>query len=158
MIDLVEDFQEILIELADADADFVVIGGYAVAFHGHPRGTKDLDVLVRATPSNATRVYRALAAFGAPLEQFDVQESDFSDYDGVLQIGLPPRRIDILNKAAAITFDEAIEDNLSMHVQGRRVPFIGLKALSKHKLAAGRKQDLADVAALSKITRSPKNE
>lgn len=99
MIELAKDFQEILIELADAEADFVVIGGYAVAFHGHPRGTKDLDVLVRAVPANAERVYRALALFGAPLELLEVQEADFASYDGVLQIGLPPRRIDILNKA-----------------------------------------------------------
>ena len=153
MIELARDFQEILIELADAEADFVVIGGYAVAFHGHPRGTKDLDVLVRATPSNAKRVYQALAAFGAPLKQLEVQESDFAEYDGVLQIGLPPRRIDILNKAAGITFDEAVEDNLSTQIEGRRVAVIGLKALVKNKTAAGRKQDLADVAALSRIKR-----
>lgn len=153
MIELAKDFQEILIELADAEADFVVIGGYAVAFHGHPRGTKDLDVLVRATASNAKRVYQALAAFGAPLKQLEVQESDFSEYDGVLQIGLPPRRIDILNKAAGITFNEAVEDNLSTQIEGRRVAIIGLKALVKNKKAAGRKQDLADVAALGKIKR-----
>jgi len=139
--------------LADAEADFVVIGGYAVAFHGHPRGTKDLDVLVRATPSNAMKVYQALAAFGAPLKQLEVQESDFTGYDGVLQIGLPPRRIDILNRAAGITFDEAIEDDLSTQIEGRRVPVIGLRALMKNKREAGRKQDLADVAALARIKR-----
>jgi hypothetical protein len=88
VIELVEDFKDLLIELADAEADFVLIGGYAVAFHGHPRGTKDLDVLVRATVSNAQKVYKALAAFGAPLDQFKVSEADFSDYEGILQIGL----------------------------------------------------------------------
>jgi len=158
VIELAKDFQEILIELADAEADFVVIGGYAVAFHGHPRGTKDLDVLVRAVPANAERVYRALALFGAPLELLEVQEADFASYDGVLQIGLPPRRIDILNKATGITFDEAIEDDLSTQIEGRRIPIIGLDALTKNKLAAGRKQDLADVAALSKVRRPDRIE
>jgi hypothetical protein len=89
MIELPADFRDLLIELYDAGADFVVLGGHAVAFHGHPRATKDLDVLVRATPANAARVYRALAAFGAPLDAFEVGEEDFASYDGVLQIGLP---------------------------------------------------------------------
>src|SRR5262249_5223203 len=83
-------------ELHDAGAEFVLIGGHAVAFHGHPRATKDLDVLVRADAQNAKRVYRALAAFGAPLESFEIGEEVFAQYDGVLQIGLPPRRIAIL--------------------------------------------------------------
>jgi len=67
MIELFDDFRDLLIELHDAGAKFVVLGGHAVAFHGHPRATKDLDVLVDADPENARRVYRALAAFGAPL-------------------------------------------------------------------------------------------
>jgi hypothetical protein len=79
-----------------------------VAFHGHPRATRDFDVPVRATPANAQKVYRALAAFGAPLDDFEVGEADFATYEGVLQIGLPPRRIDVLNRADGITFDEAV--------------------------------------------------
>ena len=103
VVDLPQDLRDLLIELHDAGAEFVVVGGYAVAFHGHPRATKDLDILVRAAPDNAARVYRALAAFGAPLSNFEVSETDFATYDGVLQIGLPPRRIDILNRATGIT-------------------------------------------------------
>jgi hypothetical protein len=104
MIELFEDFRDILVELHRAGARFVVLGGHAVAFHGHPRATKDLDVLVEADPSNAKRVYAALAAFGAPLSSFEVRVEDFSSYDGVLQIGVPPRRIDIINRADGITF------------------------------------------------------
>lgn len=89
MIGLFEDFRDILVELHRAGARFVVLGGHAVAFHGHPRATKDLDVLVEADPSNAKRVYAALAAFGAPLSSFEVRVEDFSSYDGVLQIGVP---------------------------------------------------------------------
>ena len=125
MIELPDDFRDMLVELSDASVDFVVLGGHAVAFHGHPRATKDLDVLVRPTPENASKVYRALAAFGAPLEAFDVSAADFTSYDGVLQIGLPPRRIDILNRATGITFDEAVAGDDAFEVEGRRIPIIG---------------------------------
>jgi hypothetical protein len=126
----------------------VVVGGHAVAFHGHPRATKDLDILVRATPENAERVYRALEAFGAPLAAFEVRESDFATYDGVLQIGVPPRRIDLLNRATGLTFAEAVSEAEPFELEGRRIPVIGRRALLQNKRAAGRPQDLADVAAL----------
>lgn len=148
MIELPEDFRDLLIELSDAGAAFVVLGGHAVAFHGHPRATKDLDVLIRADADNAARVYRALAAFGAPLSAFEVQPADFAAYDGVLQVGLPPRRIDILNRADGITFNEAIAEDASFTLEGRRIAVIGLAALLKNKRAAGRAQDLADIEAL----------
>ena len=155
MIELPDDFRDLLIELSEAGADFVVLGGHAVAFHGHPRATKDLDVLVRSDPTNAQRVYAALAAFGAPLSAFAVEAADFATYDGVLQIGLPPRRIDILNRADGIRFDEAIADGEAFELGGRRIPVIGRAALLKNKRAAGRPQDLADVAALEAVSRSP---
>jgi hypothetical protein len=154
VIDLPDDFRDLLLALADADAEFVVMGGHAVAFHGHPRATRDLDVLVRATPANARRVYRALATFGAPLDAFDVGEGDFASYDGVLQIGIPPRRIDILNRADGISFDDAIESGDGFELEGRRVPVIGLHALLRNKRAASREQDLADVKALEAPARS----
>jgi len=153
MIELPDDFRDLLIELCDAGADFVVIGGHAVAFHGHPRATKDLDILVRATAANAGRVYKALAAFGAPLEAFDVAEADFAEYDGLLQIGLPPRRIDILNRADGVTFDEAIADGDAFELDGRNIPIIGLAALLRNKRAAGRAQDHADIQALAAAAR-----
>ncbi len=151
MIELPEDFRDLLVELHDAGAEFVVVGGHPVAFHGHPRATKGLDVLVRAATENAARVYRALAAFGAPLSSFEVGETDFATYDGVLQIGLPPRRIDILNRATGITFAEAMADGESFDVHGRAIPVIGLAALLKNKRATGREQDVADVKALEGI-------
>lgn len=150
MIELPDDFRDLLVELHDAGADFVVIGGYAVAFHGYPRATKDMDLLVRADRENAKLVYQALAAFGAPLESFEVSEPDFATYDGVLQIGLPPRRIDIMNQAAGITFDEAIAESGDFELEGRRIRVIGLAALLKNKRAAGREQDVADVKALTR--------
>jgi hypothetical protein len=148
MIELFDDFRDLLIELHDAGAKFVVLGGYAVAFDGHPRETKDLDVLVQADPENARRVYAALAAFGAPLASFEVGAEDFSSYNGILQLGVAPRRIDIINRADGITFAEAVADGETFEVQGRAIPVIGRSALIKNKRAAGRDQDVADVKAL----------
>jgi hypothetical protein len=149
LIELPDDFHDLLLELADAGAEFVVVGGHAVAFHGHPRATKDMDILIRADKSNAERVYVALAAFGAPLETFEVKAADFAAYDGVLQIGLPPRRIDILNRADGITFEEAVAERACFTLDGRTIPVIGRAALLKNKRAAGRPQDIADVEAIA---------
>ena len=148
MIELFDDFRDILVELHNAGARFVVLGGHAVAFHGHPRATKDLDVLVEANSENAKRVYTALAAFGAPLSAFEVGVEDFASYDGVLQLGVPPRRIDIINRADGITFAEAIADGESFNLEGCKIPVIGRDALIKNKRAAGRPQDVADVKVL----------
>lgn len=150
MIDLPQDFCDVLVELHDAGAEFCVVGGHAVAFHGHPRATKDLDLLIRADRGNAERVYRGLAAFGAPLETFDVGAADFATYDGVLQIGLPPRRIDIVNRATGITFDEAVAEGARFELLGRHIRVIGRAALLKNKRATGRSQDLADAEALER--------
>ncbi len=151
MIELPDDFRDLLVELDEAGVDFVVVGGFAVAFHGHPRATKDIDILVRPERENAARTYRALAAFGAPLASFEVSEADFATYDGVLQIGLPPRRIDILTNVSGIGFDEAAADAPTLEVDGRAIRIIGLAALLKNKRASAREQDLADVKALENV-------
>lgn len=109
--------------------------------------------MVRADATNAARVYSALAAFGAPLAEFQVSKEDFATYSGVLQIGLPPRRIDILNRADGITFDEAVAAGDAFEIEGRRIPVIGLDALLRNKRRAGRPQDLADIAALEAVTK-----
>lgn len=148
MIDLFQDFRDLLVELHRAGARFVVLGGHAVAFHGHPRATKDLDILVAADADNASRVYSALASFGAPLSAFEVGVEDFASFDGILQLGVPPRRIDIINRADGISFAEAIADGETFSVDGCAIPIIGRAALIKNKRAVGRPQDVADVKAL----------
>lgn len=149
VIDLFPDFHDILIELADADVEFVIVGAFALAFHGHPRATKDIDIFVRANVSNAQKLYRALANFGAPLNQFEVTENDFAYCDNVLQIGIPPRRIDIINSVSGITFDEAVEESEKFNLDDRQIAVIGRSALIKNKIAAGRAQDVADVEVLT---------
>ena len=151
MIDLSPDFRDLLIELADAGADFLLVGGFAVAFHGHQRATKDIDVLVRPTPENASKVFAGLRSFGAPLTSLDVSENDLASYDGVVQFGSPPNRIDILTSISGITFDEALAGSMEFDLEGRTITVIGLDALLKNKRAAGRDQDLIDVTVLERI-------
>ena len=131
----------------------MVIGAYAVGVHGRPRATKDLDVWIEATRENAPRVIAALKEFGAPLG--DLSAADLEHVGTGFKMGIPPRRIDILTKIEGLTFDEAwpnrIEADFSADV---RCPVIGLADILKNKRAAGRPQDLADVAALEKIQRA----
>lgn len=151
MIELTQDFQDLLVELSLVAAEYVVVGGYAVAFHGHPRATKDIDIYVRPEAKNGQKVFEALVAFGAPLAAHKVSPADFAAPGQVFQMGLPPRRIDLITEVDGIDFDEAIAAGCSFEIEGKTVPVIGLAALIKNKRASGRPQDLADVAALENL-------
>ena len=143
-----EDFRDLLVLLADAAAEFLVVGAYALAFHGVPRASGDIDLFVRPSPANAPRVFAALARFGAPLEAAGVIPADFARPGAVYQIGLPPRRVDILTEISGLTFDEAWASCVTAEVAGRTVRFIGRTALLKNKEATGRLKDAADAARL----------
>lgn len=144
------DFLDLLRALRAADARFLVVGAYAVGVHGHPRATKDLDVWVEPTAENAPKVIRALREFGAPLMGLTAQDLETPGIG--LQIGREPLRIDIITKVTGPDFAEAwathIEAEFAPEV---RVPVIGMDALLANKRAAGRPQDLADVAALEQL-------
>jgi hypothetical protein len=146
-----EDFRDLLVHLADGGAEFVIVGAYALAFHGAPRASGDIDLFVRPDPANAGRVLEALARFGAPLGAAGVAAADFERPGTVYQIGLPPRRIDVLTEISGVTFDEAWTSRVTGEVDGRTVSFIGRAALLKNKEAAGRPQDLADAARLRRL-------
>jgi hypothetical protein len=143
-----EDFRDLLVLLADAAVEFVIVGAYALAFHGAPRASGDIDLFVRPTPENASRLVTALARFGAPLESAGVTATDFAQPGTVYQIGLPPRRIDLLTEISGVTFDEAWASRVAAEVSGRTVAFIGRAALLRNKEATGRAKDLADAARL----------
>jgi hypothetical protein len=145
-----EDFRDLLVWFADAGVEFVIVGAYALAFHGAPRASGDIDVFVRPSPDNAQRVFKALARFGAPLAAAGVTAADFAQPGAVYQIGLPPRRIDILTEISGVTFDEAWTSRVVGEIEGRTIGFIGRAALLKNKEAAGRLQDVADAARLRK--------
>ncbi len=143
-----EDFLDLLRALLDTDARFLVVGAHALAVHGVPRATGDLDVWIDATPENANRVWAALVAFGAPLHSVDLDVSQLSEPDRVIQIGLPPRRIDVLTELSGLTFVEAWPDRVLHDVDGLQVPFVGRPQLVQNKRATGRARDLADLEAL----------
>jgi hypothetical protein len=143
-----EDFRDLLRALLEADARFLVVGAHAMAVHGVPRATGDLDVWVAADPENADLVVRALVRFGAPLATMGITRADFLREDQVVQIGLPPRRIDVLTSISGVPFAEAWEGRVAHEVAGLIVPFLGRTALVRNKRASGRAKDLADLEAL----------
>ena len=151
-----EDWSDLLGCFRDGGVDYIIVGAHALAAHGLPRATGDLDVLVRPSDDNAARVYRALARFGAPLEAHHVTEADFATLGVVYQLGLPPRRIDILTQISGVSFDEAWASSIELSVQGQPTRFLGRQALLQNKRAAGRPKDLADVAALERDGAPPR--
>ncbi|HEY7514182.1 MAG TPA: hypothetical protein VIC87_06880 [Vicinamibacteria bacterium] len=143
-----EDFRDLLAALLAAQARFLVVGAHALAVHGVPRATGDLDVWIAADPTNAQRVWSALLRFGAPVAAMGVSLDDLTLADRVVQIGLPPRRIDILTSISGVAFDEAWADRVTHEVGGLAVPFLGRAALVRNKRATGRTKDRADLEAL----------
>ncbi|MCC6997919.1 MAG: hypothetical protein IT370_25110 [Deltaproteobacteria bacterium] len=140
------DFVEMLSALCDARAEFLVVGAHALAVHGCPRATGDLDIWVRPSADNAERVLAALKVFGAPL--FDVTREDLSAPGIVLQLGVVPCRIDILTGISGVTFEEAWPARVQSAIEGLDLGFISRAHLIANKRAAGRAKDLADVEAL----------
>jgi hypothetical protein len=143
-----QDFLDVLGALVENSVDFVVVDAHALAVHGISRATGDIDILVRPSLGNARRVLAALRDFGAPVDAHGVCEDDLSSSGFVYQIGLPPRRIDILTEVTGLSFDEVWQTRVQMTVGDVEVPFIGREAMIKNKNASGRMKDLADVEAL----------
>jgi hypothetical protein len=143
-----QEFAEMLSELSGAGADFLIVGAHALAAHGLPRATGDLDVWIRPTPENAGRVWQALANFGAPLEDLSVEE--LSTPGIVFQIGVPPARIDILTAITDVTFEQAWSEREHFTIDGVRLPFLSRRHLIQNKRATGRSKDISDVEELEK--------
>lgn len=143
-----EDFLDLLRSLRQEGARFLVVGAYAMAAHGVPRATGDIDVWVEAKAENADRVFRALVRFGAPLGALGVGPADFAATDRVVQIGLPPRRIDILTGVSGLQFEAAWAGRRETALSDLTVPVLGREDLIANKRAAGRPKDLADLAVL----------
>jgi len=140
------DFLDLLRAFAAADVRFLIVGAYALALHGRPRATGDLDVWIEATPQNARRVLNALSEFGAPLA--DISEADLATPGVVYQIGIPPGRIDILTDLTGITFAEAWLDRLRRPFGDVEVDFIGRVSFLRNKRATGRAKDLGDIEGM----------
>jgi hypothetical protein len=144
-----DDWADLLVALLDSGARFIVVGAHALAVHGVPRATQDLDVWVEPTLENAERVWEALIRFGAPLDDMDVSRDDFVRPNTVIQIGLPPNRVDVLTGITGVVdFNVAWTVRTEHEVGGRAIPFLGRATLVTNKRATGRLKDLADVEAL----------
>ena len=149
-----EDYKEMLQFLADEKAEFLLVGAYALAAHGYPRATMDIDIWVMPSPKNAQAVLRALDRFGAPLHGLTVE--DLQKDDTIFQIGVAPRRIDIITGASGLDFTETFADSSVIDIDGLDVHVPSLDDLIRNKRASGRTRDLADVEALE-ILRSSQN-
>ena len=140
------DYSDMLSAFSEEKVEYLLVGAYALAAHGLPRATGDLDLWVRPTSENAIRAWRALMRFGAPLE--GVAEDDFRTAGIILQIGVAPCRIDILTTIDGVTFDDAWPSRMVIEIEGIDVSVIGKDDLLANKRAFGRPQDIADIARL----------
>ena len=140
------DFKEFIQSLNDNAVRYLVVGGYAVALHGYSRYTKAMDVWVEMTTENASRVIKALNQLG--FGSLDLKAADFMIPDQIIQLGYPPRRIDILTTLPGVEFSDCYASCVTTDMDGVAVNFIDLENLKKNKKATGRHQDFADLEAL----------
>jgi hypothetical protein len=131
--------------LNSKQVEYLIVGGHAVAFHGYPRYTGDIDFFIRPSPENAQRIIAVLTDFGF---RRDLSAQDFETPGRIIQLGRPPNRIDLLTAISGVDFDEAWASRVQSKMDGLAVAFIGKDALLKNKHASGRTKDLADVEQL----------
>lgn len=141
-----QDFKEFVQSLNANRVRYLVVGGYAVALHGHPRYTKDIDIWVEMSPENAVHLVAALEQFG--FGSLGLGTADFLVPDQIIQLGYPPSRIDLLTTLPGVDFAECHASRVQVDVDGLPVCFIDLDNLKRNKRATGRHQDLADVENL----------
>jgi hypothetical protein len=145
---VIDDFHDILATFVARDVRFVVVGAHALAAHGVPRVTGDLDLFVEPTPANAERIWESLTAFGAPLQSLGIAKADFTLPDQVVQLGVPPYRIDIMTSISAVRFDEARAGALSGTLFDVPVAYLGREEFIRNKRASGRDKDVSDLRSL----------
>ena len=144
-----EDYRDMLQSLSDEKVKFLLVGAYALAAHGYPRATMDIDIWVMPSPENADAVLRALKRFGASLR--DLTKQDLQTEGIVFQIGIAPRRIDIITTASGLKFDETFNRSISVDIERIRVRIPTLDDLILNKRAVGRTKDTADAEALEAL-------
>ena len=144
---LSRDFREFIESLNANSVRYLVVGGYAVALHGYPRYTKDLDVWIEPTVQNAQNVLSALTAFG--FGSLEISTGDFLEENTIIQLGYQPNRIDLMTTLTGLTFEACYPKRVQVEIQGVLINFIDIKNLKINKKATGRPQDLADFENLS---------
>jgi hypothetical protein len=138
-----QDFKDILSAFCDQQVEFIVVGGYAMAFHGFLRATGDIDLWIRCSMENAEKVWLALQDFKAPL--FDLTKEDLNTYGIVFQIGIVPNRIDITTKIDGVNFDDAWKNHQTVQIEGLTIPVLNKEFLLLNKKVVSRPKDLIDI-------------
>ena len=147
-----EDYKDMLHALSEEKVRFLLVGAYALAAHGYPRATMDIDIWVMPSPQNADAVLRALHRFGAPLH--NLTREDLQKDGTIFQIGVAPRRIDIITTASGLQFEDAYGKSLSLNIEGIELHILSIDDLIQNKRAVGRTKDMADVEALESLKNS----
>jgi hypothetical protein len=142
-----QDFKEFLELLNKNQVEYLIVGGYAVAMHGYPRYTGDLDVWIKADGETAIKILKTLDEFG--FGSLGLRREDFMEEGNVIQMGYPPFRIDILTKADGIDFTECYRNRVIVEHDGIRIPILNIQDLRKNKTATGRAKDLDDLQNLN---------
>jgi len=142
------DFKDMLSCLKDEKVDFLIVGAYALAAHGFPRATGDLDIWVRNDPDNSHRIMRALSKFGAPATQ--LSSDDFTSTDLIVQFGVEPCRIDLLTGISGVEFEEAWQNRVGIELDSLEIFVLSKKDLLTNKMATGRDKDQGDIIWLKK--------
>lgn len=145
-MDLSKDFREFIELLNEHKVEYLIVGGYAVILHGYPRYTGDIDFFIKQSKNNAKKVMAALDEFG--FGSLDIESSEFTKPDKMLQLGRPPLRIDIITSLSGVTFEECEQHKKIFHIDDMALPVIGLKQLRDNKKASGRHKDLDDLEHL----------
>lgn len=145
-MNLQKDLKEFVELLSALDVHFLVVGAFAVAYHGYPRYTADIDLFVERSPANAERLLNAIHQFG--FGDVGLSKEDFMHQDQVIQLGVAPNRIDLLTHISGVRFEEAWASREFGEIAGLRIPFISREMLKRNKAASGRAQDLADLERL----------
>ena len=141
-----KDFREFIELLNQNDVKYLIVGGYAVAVHGYPRYTKDIDIWIFTDESNLKKIIKAINDFG--FKSSNITVADLKESGTVVQLGLPPNRIDLITDVDGVDFDDCYNNKFEIISNGLKMNFIGLEHLKKNKKASGRYQDLADLENL----------
>ncbi len=144
-----KDFREFIASLNENSVRYLIVGGYAVGFHGYPRYTKDLDVWIEISDENAENVVNALNQFGFGAIGFKAR--DFLKPDEFTQLGYPPNRIDLITSCEGVDFSSCYTNKMQIKIDGLKIDFIDYENLLKNKKSVGRPQDLADVSNLKPL-------
>jgi hypothetical protein len=142
------DFKEMLSCLKDEEVDFIIVGAYALAAHGFPRATGDIDIWVRNNSENAQKIMHALMKFGAPISHLSAE--DFTAPDVIVQLGVEPCRIDLMTGIDGVRFDEAWHNKVSIKIDDLAIDILSKEDLLRNKLATGRDKDKGDIVWLEK--------